>query len=122
MSSSTGWCDRFIELPAQQLTEPASQRQSEDFLDGTVRAMCEVIFAAPRSASQQDPVGGAITRPAKAVRIDERLGKPDRVPIHPLPVARQSRRHAAENVRGQMRHLYPRQDQVACVVRDKWNV
>src|SRR5262245_19741002 len=84
--------------------------------------MCEVIFAAPRSASQQDPVGGAITGPAKAVRIDERLGKPDWVPIHALPVARQSRRHAAENVRGQMRHLYPRQDQVACVVRDKSNV
>src|SRR5580692_10326188 len=84
--------------------------------------MREVVLAAPRCAAQENPVGGAVTGSSKTLRIDEGLGEPDRVLIHALPVAGQCGRHAAENVRGKMRRLDPRQNQEACIVRDKSDV
>ena len=87
MSISTVWRVRFIALLAQQLTELSRQRQPEHLLDRPVLTVSEIVLAAPRGAPQQNPVGGAITGAAKALRIDERLGKPDRVPIQLLPVA-----------------------------------
>src|SRR5580765_85319 len=84
--------------------------------------MSQIVLAAAGGSPQQDPVGGAITGSAKAFRIDEGLDEPDRVLIHSLPIARQRCSNAAEYVRGQVRHLDPRQDQKARVVGDQSDV
>ena len=48
--------------------------------------------------------------------------KIDRMPVDALPILRDLPGHAAENVRRQMRHFDPRQNQKACVVSDEADV
>src|SRR5919202_2024605 len=84
--------------------------------------MSLIVLSAPSGPSQNNPVRRAVASAAKALGVDKGLHKPDRVPVHLFPVTRQRCRHAAENVRGQMRHLNPGQNQKARVISDETNV
>src|SRR5512141_1292322 len=84
--------------------------------------MSQVVLATSGSAPQQHPVRSSITGAAKALGIDEGFSEPDRVSVHPLPVAREHCRHAAENMRGQVWHLDPGQNQKARVICNETDV
>jgi len=62
------------------------------------------------------PVGCAIARPAKTRGVDERLQPMDRMRVQPPPVLRNKLGHAPQNVRRQMFHANPRQNQKARVI------
>src|ERR1700730_7217253 len=81
-----------------------------------------IVLAAARGVSQQNPVGGAVTSPAKACGIDKGFHKIDRMLVELFPILRQPLRHATEKVRGQVRYLDPRQNQKACVVGQEADV
>src|ERR1700691_2932989 len=75
-----------------------------------------IVFAAPRGSPQHHPVRRPIACPAEPLRVDEGFQIIDRMPVDALPILRQVTRHAAQNVRGQMRYRDPRQYQKARVV------
>ena len=81
-----------------------------------------VVLAASRGLAQELPVGRTVASSLEALRIDEGLQEIDRVPIHRAPVGRESACHAAQDVRGQVWHLDPGQDQKAGVVREQVDV
>ncbi len=100
----------------QPLAEVSHQRVAQHFLDRAIGLVCLVILAASRRLPQNLPVGGAVAGAAKALRIDEGLHEVERVRVHALPLGRQRSGHAPQDVRGQMRHPHPGQDQEPRVV------
>src|SRR5277367_2682178 len=79
---------------AENLTEPAMQRQAQHLLHWT--RLFERRRTMPAACRRADhlPVGRAITSSAKARSIDERLQPINRMRVEPLPVLRNQLRHA----------------------------
>ena len=103
----------------EQFAKPLRQRISQNLFDRPVRHVAVGLLAASRRLAQQHPVGRAVTGSAESLRIHERLQKVNRMPVHPLPVVGDPRRHAAQNVRRQVLHPHPRQNQESRVVGDE---
>src|SRR5216683_2066202 len=101
---------------AEPLAKARRQRIAEDLFDRVRRPLAGRVVTAPGRATQDDPIGGAITRAPEALGIDEGFEEVNGVPVDLLPVLRQEDRHPTEHVGGQMRHRDPRQDQKPCVV------
>jgi|HubBroStandDraft_1064217.scaffolds.fasta_scaffold91430_3 hypothetical protein len=98
------------------------QRQPEDFLDRAVWFVGVVVFAAPGSEPEQLPVSRAVAGAAKTLGIDERFCELHRMVVNPFPVVGQRAGHLSQNVRRQMRHAHPRQNQEARVIGDETDV
>src|SRR5271154_2515626 len=79
---------------AENLPEPAMQRQAQHLLHST--RLFESRRAMPAACRGADhlPVSCAITGPAKTRSIDERLQPMNRMCVEPLPVLRNQLRHA----------------------------
>ena len=106
----------------KQLAKPLRQRIAQNLFDRPVRHVAVGLLAASRRLAQHHPVGRAVTGAAESLRIHERLQKVDRMPVHPLPVVGDPRRHPAQNVRRQMLHPNPRQNQKSRVVGEEADV
>src|SRR5215831_12343478 len=80
---------------------------SQNLFDRPVRHIAVGLLAASSGLAHHHPVRRPVTGPPESLRVHERLQKVDRMPVHPLPVRADLRRHAAENVRSQMLHPDP---------------
>src|ERR1700733_14864741 len=85
---------------AENLPEPAMKWQAQHLLHGSCLFQRRCTMSAPRRRADHLPVGRAITGPAKARSIDERLQPINRMRIEPLPVLRNKFRHTAQKMRG----------------------
>src|SRR5881628_2009134 len=65
------------------------------------------------------PVAGPVAGRAKTFQVNKRLSKQDSVSVHALPVIAQPPQVRRQDEGRQMRHLDPRQNQKANVVRDE---
>ena len=108
--------------PAEQLPEPAMERQAQHLLPWPCLFQGGRAMPRPTVAPIHLPVGRAITGPAKARGIDERLQPMNRMCVEPLPLLRNKLGHATQNVRGQVLDLNPGQNQKARVVGQQVHV
>src|SRR3989442_6894928 len=109
-------------LCAQQLTKAPVQRQRQHLLDRPVRLMSLIVLASSRRTADHPPVRCPITGAAKTRGIHKRFQYVNRMRVTLAPIGRDPRRHPSQNVRGQMRHPHPRQDEKPRVVGDEMNV
>ena len=79
-------------------------------------------MSAARRRTNQLPVGRAITRSAKTRSVHEGFQQVDGMRVEPLPVLRNKLRHASQNVRSEMIHSHPRQNQKARIVGQQVHV
>ena len=106
----------------EQFPKPLRQRIPQNLFDRSVRHIAVGLFAASRRLTKQHPVGRSVTGSTESLGIHEGLQKVNRMPVHPLPVIGDPRRHAAENVRRQMFDPDPRQNEKAGVVGDEADI
>src|SRR3990170_472681 len=118
--AATTWRSRSSWLHrAETLSEVADERVAEQELERAVRRLGRRVLAKPLRQPESGPVGGAVTRAAIALWVDERLREVDGVRVHTLPVGRELPRHPPQQVRGQVRYTHPGQDQESGLIGDE---
>jgi hypothetical protein len=105
--------------PYQPLPPVLGEGNPQHVLQCPVGPVRLVVLSTARRATQVHPVRGAVARAAEAVGVDEGFGEEDLVAVHAPPLFGQHPHHPAEQMRGQVRHLHPGQDQEAGVVGDE---
>src|SRR5260370_11609082 len=106
----------------EQLTKPLRQRISQNLFERSIRHVAVGLLATPGRPAKKDPVGRAVTGSPESLRIHECFQVINRMPVQPLPVLGDTRRHAAQNMRGQMLDTNPRQNQKATLIAQQSDV
>src|SRR5215470_4278295 len=81
-----------------------------------------VVLTPPSGMAHQYPVSGTITGAAKTAGINERFCEVNRMAVDSFPVRCQHARRLSQNVRCQVWHLDPGQNQKAGVVGEEADV
>src|SRR5208337_4197863 len=90
--------------------------------DRSIRSVRLIILAAAGRLPPPNPVGRAVTSPAKSRGIHKGFRKIDRMLVEASPILRQRPRHAPERVRSQVQYHDPGQKQKAGVVSQQVQV
>ena len=78
--------------------------------------MTTVILATARSQTEPRPVGRLVTGASKSFGVDKGLEPEDGVMVKSLPIVGNSFGSEGKQVRGEVRHLNPRQNKESGVV------
>ena len=81
-----------------------------------------IVLAASRGLTQDKPVGSSVASSLEALRIDKCLQEKNWVPVQSIPIGADLAPHTPQDVRGQVGHLDPGQNQKAGVVREQVDV
>ncbi len=100
------------------LAEARRQRVEVDVFDRHADVVGSVLACAALRLANADPVGGAVAGAFEAGSVNEGLDEMNRMPVLGQPVRGEAAGKTREQVRGQMRHAHPRQDEEAHVVGD----